>query len=247
MSTEWWFDYFDQTYLQRFFVDDEDTVAEVLMLRDLLPDAPADLLDVGCGAGRHSLGLARAGYYVTGLDASADLLERARTVAAAESLTAEFVHADMRHIPYIDCFDAVISMFSSFGYFDDAGNQRTLAAMSRALKNGGRLVMELDHRDRVVAAFRDNEWYELDDGTVIWVRRSFDPISGFSTAIERWRSPDGSEDERWRRMRLYNASELAAMLRSVGLMPQTWFGSTALHTFSMVSPRLIVVAEKDAG
>ncbi len=246
MSSEWWFDYFDQTYLQRFFVDDEDTVAEVLMLRDLLPDAPADLLDVGCGAGRHSLGLARAGYYVTGLDTSADLLEQARTAAAAENLDVEFVAADMRQIPYVACFDAAISMFSSFGYFDDAGNQQTLAAIGRALKNGGRLVMELDHRDRVVATFRDNEWYELDDGTVIWVRRSFEPVSGFSTAIERWRDPPGQEDERWRRIRLYNASELAAMLRQAGLTPRLWFGSTALHAFSMLSPRLIVVAEKPA-
>lgn len=242
---EWWQTFFDEDYLRRFAPDAETTVAEVLMLRDLLPEAPADLLDVGCGQGRHSVALAQAGYTVIGLDAADAMLAAARAAAAQAGVEAEFVKADMRAIPYVGCFDVAINMFTAFGYFaDDADNQRALDAMARALKPGGRLVMELAHRDRVTATYRETDWYELDDGTVVWVRRHFDPVRGVNTVIDRWRNPDGSEGEHYHRIRLYTATELDRMLRAAGLTPTAWYGSTALHAFTLASPRIVVVAEK---
>lgn len=242
---EWWRDYFDASYVRRFAVDPEQTVAEVLMLRDLLPEPPGDLLDVACGEGRHSVALAQAGFSVIGLDASADLLALARERAAAAGVEATFVAGDMRALPYTDCFDAVINMFTAFGYFsDEAENQAALNGMARALKPGGRLVMELAHRDAAVSTLQANDWYELDDGTVVWMRRHFDMVRGTLTSIDRWRDADGNEEERAHRIRLYTPTELAAMLRAAGLYPTAWYGSLSLHALSPQAPRMIVVAEK---
>lgn len=241
----WWHDYFDGSYPQRFMLDNEQSVAEVLMLRELLPEPPADLLDLGCGEGRHSVPLAQAGFAVVGFDASPPLLEKARANAAVAGVEASFLPGDMRAIPYVACFDAVINMFTTFGYFDnEAENQAVLEGVARALKPGGRLIMELAHRDRVINGFQPTDWYELDDGTLIWVRRHFDPVRGTVTSVDRWRTPEGEEQERFHRIRIYTATELGAMLRAAGLVPRDWYGSLSLHAFDASSPRLIVVAQK---
>jgi len=242
---DWWRAYFDETYPRRYQIDPEQTVAEVLMLRDLLPEPPADILDVACGAGRHSLALARAGFHVVGVDISEPLLALSRAAAAEERIDAQFVAADMRALPYVSCFDAAINMFTAFGYFDaEEENQAVLTGIARALKPGGRLVMELAHRDRVVRSFQEADWYELDDGTLIWRRHHFDPIRGLLTSLDRWRTPGGEEEERFHRIRIYTATELSAMLRAAGLTPTAWYGSMQLHAFTIDSPRLIVVAQR---
>lgn len=242
---EWWQDYFDASYLRRYMFESEQTVAEVLMLRDLLPEPPADLLDVACGQGRHSIALARGGYTVVGLDASEPLLTHARAAAAIEGVELTFVPGDMRTIPYVACFDAAINMFTAFGYFeDDAENLAVLTGIARALKPGGRLVMELIHRDRVVSSFRDSDWYELDDGTIVWLRRHFDAVRGLLTSVDRWRTPEGDEEERFHRIRVYTATELDTMLRAAGLVPTAWYGSINLHAFTAESPRIVVVAQR---
>jgi SAM-dependent methyltransferase len=242
---EWWQNYFDSSYLERYMFEAERTVAEVTMLRNLLPDVPADVLDLACGQGRHAIALARSGYTVVGLDASDYLLAQARSAVGDEELPLDFVLGDMRSIPYVACFDAVINMFTAFGYFrEEDENQRVIEGVARALKPGGRLVMELAHRDRVVSTFREADWYELDDGTVVWERRYFDPVKGTSLVIDRWRRPDGTEDERHHQIRLYTATELAVMLHKAGLRTNAWYGSFELHAFTPASPRMIVVAEK---
>jgi ubiquinone/menaquinone biosynthesis C-methylase UbiE len=242
---DWWRDYFDASYVRRFAIDPEQTVAEVLMLRDLLPEPPSDVLDVACGEGRHSVALAQGGFNVIGLDASAALLDMARERAVAAGVAASFVEGDMRAIPYVACFDAAINMFTAFGYFSaEAENQAVLDGIARALKPGGRLVMELAHRDAAVSGLQAHDWYELDDGTVIWMQRYFDMVRGVLTSIDRWRDADGAEHERAHRIRLYTPTELAAMLRAAGLQPTAWYGSLGLHALTPQSPRMVIVAEK---
>ncbi len=64
-----------------------DVVRQELVARQLereLPPAPVRIIDLGCGQGTQSLRLARRGYDVTGVDASADLLGRFERDLAAE-------------------------------------------------------------------------------------------------------------------------------------------------------------------
>lgn len=241
----WWQSYFDETYVRRLTIDTEQTVAEVLMLRDLIGDPPLDILDVACGQGRHSIALAQGGYHVIGLDTSSTLLDLARSAAAQRGVALEFVEGDMRAIPYVECFDGILNMNTAFGYFaDESENQQALEGIARALKPGGRLVMELANRDRIVANYRPTDWHELPDGTVVWVRRQFDPVRGINSVTSRWRAPDGSVDEREHHVRIYTPTELDGMLRRAGLQPTAWFGSTELHALTIASPRIVVVAAR---
>ena len=78
----------------------------------------ASVLDLCCGQGRHSVQLAKRGFQVTGLDLNAEYLDLASKAAEAAKVTIETVAADMREIPFENKFDAIVNMYSSFGYLE---------------------------------------------------------------------------------------------------------------------------------
>src|SRR5206468_2227743 len=93
------------------------------------------ILDVACGAGRHTIDLAKRGYRVTGFDLSSPLLAEARKAARTAGVKPTFVQGDMRRLPYRNAFEAAISMFTSFGYFDRPEEDRqVLRGIARALR-----------------------------------------------------------------------------------------------------------------
>ena len=119
---------------------DEKIVAAVI---ESLPDR-ACVLDVGCGYGRISLPLARAGYEVEGLDLSPNLIEVARMVADAEGLAVGFTLGSMTSLPYAaDSFDAAVCLWSAFHELLEEDEQvRTVAGIWRVLRPGGLALIE---------------------------------------------------------------------------------------------------------
>ena len=76
-------------------------------------------LDLCCGPGRCSIALAQHGFTVTGVDKTKYLLARARSKARAKKAKIEWVQIDMRDFIRADTFNLALSMYTSFGYFDD--------------------------------------------------------------------------------------------------------------------------------
>ena len=110
-------------------------------------ESNAKILDLYCGYGRHALQLAKKGYQVTGVDSTADFLSIAKQKALQLQVAIEFIQCDMREISFQHSFDAVISMFSAFGYFDDAENAAVIGKISQALKPRGLFLIDLLNRD----------------------------------------------------------------------------------------------------
>jgi SAM-dependent methyltransferase len=80
---------------------------------------PRRVLDLCCGPGRHTIPLAQKGLEVTGVDLSSFLLDKARENARAPHVTPEFIRADMRSFVRQNAFDAVLNLYTSFGYFEN--------------------------------------------------------------------------------------------------------------------------------
>ena len=83
-------------------------------IRELRPEAKT-VLDVSCGIGTQSLGLAARGYEVTASDLSPEEIERARKEAARRDLSIAFSVADMRKafVHHGRQFDVVVSCDNS--------------------------------------------------------------------------------------------------------------------------------------
>jgi SAM-dependent methyltransferase len=207
--------------------------------------AGAKVLDLCCGQGRHSLELARRGFQVVGVDLSEALLYAARKRAESEGLSVTFLHCDMREIDFADEFDAVINMFTSFGYLEsEAEDEKVLGKVAQALKSGGKFLLDVVNRDRLVRDFQAREWHAADEGWLVLEERTFDHLSGRTET--RWVcvARDGVRYERLSSVRLYTASELRTMLERAGLKVTNLFGDYDGSPYSWDSQRLIVVACK---
>lgn len=258
MSAEqrpWYEEFFASGDYVRYWLGGEDTplipaertereVAFLVEALTLPPGAP--VLDLACGHGRHAIPLARRGYAVTGVDLAEYHLDMARRRAAEAGVHVEWVRADMREIPrgMDGRFDAVISMFTAFGYFDSDGeDQRVLEGVCRALRPGGHLVLDVGNRERVMRQYRDKDWLER-DGQVMLHERRFDFLTGRNhetlTVVER----DGARHVTGFVVRMYSLAELAAMFQDAGLRVERVWGDFDGSDLTLDSRRCIVLARK---
>lgn len=99
----------------------------------------ARVLDIACGAGQLALMAARAGAEVTGVDIASNLVEQARSTAAAEGLAARFDEGDAEALPYPDAhFDLVTSLI---GAMFAPRPELVAAQMLRVCRPGGEIAM----------------------------------------------------------------------------------------------------------
>lgn len=239
----WWETYFDETFLKLYISDPEHSqrqVEGVVKMLELGP--PARILDLCCGYGRHAIPLARMGYLVMGLDLSPVLLAEARRTAQEVGVDVALHQGDMRDIPWREEFDGCVMLGGSFGVFEnEADNELVLQGVDKALKPGGRFVLDVANRDKIMRLYRVRDWQKQGD-LLVWFENRFDPVAGAIHGIVRWQQGN-DEGERHNWMRIYTATELAAMLRRVGLEPVAFYGGYDLSEFTM-DTRIIVLARK---
>jgi SAM-dependent methyltransferase len=219
-----------------------EEVEQVLTLLDL--QAGAKVCDLCCGIGRHSLELARRGFEVTGVDRTARYLARARARLKDESLDVEFVDADARSFSRPEAFDVALNLFTSFGYFEDAGDdKKVLENIYSSLKSGGRLVLDLVGKEVLARIFRERDWDQLDDVIIIKEEELSDD---WSRIENRWiLIKDGRQQAECRfSLRLYSAVELKELLKRCGFQQADIYGNLAGEPYDQNAKRLVVVARK---
>jgi SAM-dependent methyltransferase len=198
------------------------------------------VLDIPCGHGRIASRLAAFGCEVVGVDSSARFLEVARQAGGA----VDYRQADMRRFKPEGGFHAVVNWFTSFGYFDEATDRALLAGWRRALVPGGKLVIELNNRQRVlslIAATGGPAVALLERGDDLMVdRTTFDTASG-RTNTERIAVRDGRVRRYRFDVRTFAFTELRDWLLQAG------FAGAAVHgedgePFALTSRRMIVLA-----
>jgi SAM-dependent methyltransferase len=246
---EWWADHFDARYLQEYaplftLERDRQEVGRVIEVLGL--PAGSRILDVPCGQGRHAHLLAEAGFRVDGLDYSAKLLARARSRGMSPSL--RYVRGDMRRLPsrWTGRYDAVVNLFTSFGFFaDPADDRRVVHELARVLRGGGILVWHGGSRDGIMAGFLTRDWWTSSDDMMFGQERRFDPLSGILTVRSSW-SGRGRRGEREHRIRLYTATRLAELCADVGLIVEAAYDGWRDRPLSRRSSEMLLVARKQA-
>lgn len=229
-AADWWATFFEGPALEvwrRGHTPAENRAEAEAVARMLRLDPGAKVLDVPCGNGRLALELAAAGHAVRALDACAELLEEGRRAAEERGLALAFAPGDMRALAYEGEFDAVICAGNSFGYFDGAGNRAFLAGVARALRPGGRFLLEYPMVAELVDAHPPGRNWRILGDRLLLMDSCFDEPAGrvetSYTFVDLARER-GDVEERTASYQVYGARELEQLLAGVGLVESERLG-----------------------
>ncbi len=236
----------DQTYLLSELPPAAETAEEVeFICQSLELLEGATVLDLCCGQGRHGQLLADKGLKVVGLDSSRFLLTEAQKNGALSQSHMHLIEGDTRHIPLKPTCDAVINLFTSFGFFEDRDNQTVIAAIAAALKPNGKFLLEHWNPYAVLQLDQARNWWWMSESLLALAEVEYDPASGrlsdYRTVVDL---STGAAQESVNRIRFYFPTELERMLASVGLKVRAMYGDFDCSPFVTDSRRLITIAEK---
>jgi ubiquinone/menaquinone biosynthesis C-methylase UbiE len=245
MSGDAWFErWFEGPYLDLYA--HRDTAEAERGTRAIL--APLGLagrrvLDLACGPGRWLRAVTELGAHAVGLDLSMRLLQAARAAPGGE--TAELVRGDMRDLPFLPAsFDHVLCMFTSFGYFATAGEDRqALAEMARVVRPQGMLVLDFLNANRV----RRDLPATVERTTTRWaVRESRALDASGERVVKEIELRAGDERHVYREeVRLWEEPQLVAALAAAGFEVTARSGDYDGGSWdSERSPRLVLCARR---
>jgi SAM-dependent methyltransferase len=214
-----------------YFLDFAKKEAEFL-IRNLKLKPGMALLDVPCGAGRHSSEFAKAGIQVTAVDLNDQCLAFARKNCKGKRV-------DVRKGNLIDLkkfrneFDATTNLFSSFGYFaTDEENEAVMKELVSTLKPGGKLALHLVNRDWLLKVFKPVDWRIQGDLLELEARR-YDPKTRYNESfLVVLNQKTGKGRSYYHRIRLYSKKEIVSMMKRCGLKNVKAFPACSAESFS---------------
>jgi SAM-dependent methyltransferase len=246
-ARKWWEEMFSEEFLRAIpILSPRQLEREVNFIEEGLGVAPSgQILDLACGAGQHAVELAARGYDVVGFDLSQSQLDWASGLALERNQRLQFTNGDMRELSYQESFDAIYSWNTSFGFFEEEKNLDVALRVFKALRPGGRFLLDVINRDFVVEQQPGQTWFE-GDGCVCIDDVTIDFITSRMKVKRTLMLTNGKNRECTYSVRIYGLHELGKILHDVGFkilkvsgrpeMPGVFFGST--------SPRVIILAGK---
>ena len=129
----------------------------------------AAVLDVGCGTGKVSIGLSKAGYKVTGLDVSEEMLRLAEENSRRAGLNIPFICQPIAEAEIHQKVDAVTAVCDVVNYLAGSELDAFFQSAGRLIKYGGMLIFDISSPYKLRQIIGDNIFFEdRDDVTYIW-------------------------------------------------------------------------------
>jgi SAM-dependent methyltransferase len=179
-----------------------------------------------------------------GVDRTKLYLEKAKRSATEEKLDIEFVEDDMRTFYRKNSFDVVLSMFTSFSYFEDHEEQMlVLRNIYSSLRAGGRFILESAGKEILARIFMKQNWSEWPHGFMLEEREAIDNWSKMHNKwifIERNGTIHRYDVTHW----IYSGSEIKEMLEKVGFSDVHVFGGLDGRAYDNEATRLVAIATK---
>jgi SAM-dependent methyltransferase len=246
VATEWWQTFFSGVVLDMWqqAIPPEYTKVEAEFIAELLRLPPgARILDAPCGEGRITRELAAKGYQLVGVDIAEEFLAVARAAAKQRNLTMNLELADVRSLSFRSEFDAAICWGNSFGFFDDAGNAGLLQSLARALRPGGRLVLDASsNAESRLPNFCQREWNRIAD-ILFLEENEYDHAQGRMITHYTF-IRGGKEEKRTGSHRIYTYREICKMLEEAGFAEAVSFASLSKEPFKLGANQLFMEAIK---
>lgn len=243
--SEWFKDWFASDFYLSVYSHRNDEDAEIFLnkvLAYITIDEGSEILDAACGAGRHSILMARKGYKVSAFDLSRPLLDIAEDKGKALKLEIDFFRGDLREVYLDKKFSLILNLFTSFGYFST--NEENFAFIRSAYKmqkEGGFFIFDYFNeaylRKHVVAqSSRIIEGLEIKEKRSIRDNRIVKKIE----IVKNDESMDYEES-----VQLYSFSEIIERFREIGYKEEHLFGNYKCEPFvPEESERLIIIFRK---
>lgn len=240
-TVAWYREWFGEEYLELYaHRDRQEAERQADFVEEQIGKADRRaILDLACGAGRHTDALRARGHRVLGTDLSVTLLARRPDLPR--------VAGDMRCLPFAaESFHWVLNFFTSFGYFEgERENFQVLEEVVRVLVPGGGFLIDLMNPEPVIESLEPVESFTT-DGRRVEIERWYDPHARRVNKRIRITRPDRPERTFLESVRAYRIEEVTIGLQWVGFQVADTFGNFRGEPYDRDSERLIVVARKGA-
>ncbi|PIW69842.1 MAG: hypothetical protein COW08_05005 [Ignavibacteriales bacterium CG12_big_fil_rev_8_21_14_0_65_30_8] len=242
---EWFESWFEsQEYLTLYKHRDEKEarllVKSILSIINIKKEAK--VLDLACGAGRHSIEFAKKGFAITAVDLSKNLLDTARKNAEALNVNIDLIRADLRQFKIETKFDLVLNLFTSFGYFDtDEENFKIFKTAYNHLKEDGFFVFDYFNKIYLEKNLINESVLPFEKGKIIQKRKIVDGRVVKDIIIQK----NGMENVFQESVKIYGKEELIENLKKLNFNILNIFGSFDKAEFDEnLSDRIIIIAQK---
>lgn len=222
----------------------EAAAEEVRQICELTGVREGAVLDLACGPGRHAVAFAERGFDVTGVDLTPFLLEKARERAKNAQAVVEWVRSDMREFVRPEAFDLAVSLFTSFGYFDDEEDDiRVLKNIRESLSARGTCVIDVMGKERIARDFEPTFSERLSDDSLLVQRREI--TDDWSRIQNEWVlvRDDTAITHRFEHA-IYSGRELKDRLQQAGFADIRLYGGFGGSPYDRQAQRLVAVAKK---
>jgi len=216
-----WYEELFENYAQNYDTEEftKGTVGECDFIeKENNYDKTINILDVGCGTGRHSIELSKRGYSVTGIDLSESQLKRAKHKASAQSLIIDFQKCDARIPHFSNAFDLVIMLCEGgFSLMEtDEMNFQILQNAADALKPKGKLIFTtLNGLFPLFHSVKDFLAAEKKDGVAECKDNTFNLMTFRDHNITEFVDDSGNRKSLNCNERFYVPSEISWLLKSL--------------------------------
>ena len=158
-------------------------------------------------------------------------------------MTVEWVNEDMRSFVRPDTYDLALSMFTSFGYFNDEDNLSVLRHLQHNLKPGGALTVDLMGKEQIASTFKAESVQDLHDGSVFVERREI--LDDWTKIRNEWILIQNRQAAFYHfQLTIYSGKELRDLLHEAGFSTVTLYGGLDGRPYDVEAKRLVAVAIK---
>lgn len=135
-----------------------------------LPKKTVQILELACGTGRLAVDFAKAGYEVTALDLSEEMLAIASKRAVEKEVEIQFVQGDMMELSEVGQYEAITCFSDSLCYMENRRDvQQVFDEVYQALEEEGTFIFDVHSVHQIDDIFPDYSYhYQTEDFAFLW-------------------------------------------------------------------------------